>query len=64
MKRKGYLLWHPESPGMKVPVVRNWLQRLFYPKYFATLTETIKWYHYQVLTDITAKEFHYKIYKI
>jgi len=35
-------LWHPESPGMKVDVSRNWFQRLMYPKDFATLGESIK----------------------
>jgi len=36
-------LWHPESPGEKVLVFRNWWQRLIYPKHFATLGETIKY---------------------
>ena len=34
-------LWHPDSPGMKVLVVRGWLGRLFKPKEFATLGEAI-----------------------
>jgi hypothetical protein len=44
---KSYILWHPDSPGMKIPVVRNWLQRLFYPKDFATLGEVLKYYKYK-----------------
>ena len=36
-------LFHPESPGMYVEVTRNWLQRLLYPKDFATLGESIKY---------------------
>ncbi len=32
-------VWHPDSPGMKVWVLRNWIQDLIYPKYFATLGE-------------------------
>lgn len=35
-------LWHPESPGVKVLVVRTWAGRLFKPDYFATLGEY--WY--------------------
>lgn len=41
---KASILWHPESPGMKVAVVRSWWQRCIYPKEFATLNETIKDY--------------------
>jgi predicted double-glycine peptidase len=43
---KALLLYHPESPGIKVPVVRNWWQRLLFPKDFATLSETLKYYKY------------------
>jgi hypothetical protein len=32
-------LWHPECPGTKVTVKRNWLQRLIYPKDFASIFE-------------------------
>jgi hypothetical protein len=38
------LLWHPDSPGMRVPVRRGWLGRLFKPAEFATLGEVIA-YH-------------------
>lgn len=32
-------LWHPDSPGMKVLVVRTWVGRLFKPRDFATIHE-------------------------
>lgn len=32
-------LWHPESPGMKVLVVRTWIGRLLKPRDFATVSE-------------------------
>lgn len=35
-------VWHPESPGMKNIVYRNWFWRLILSKYFATLNESIK----------------------
>ena len=35
-------LWHPDSPGVKVLVVRTWIGRMFKPSYFATLGEY--WY--------------------
>ena len=34
-------LWHPDSPGMRVPTRRSWLGRVFKPAHFATLGETI-----------------------
>jgi len=43
---KSFLLWHPDSPGMKVPVVRTWWQQLLYNAEFATLSEAIKWNRY------------------
>lgn len=36
---KEMILWHPESPGMKVTVRRNWFQRLIYNKDFASINE-------------------------
>lgn len=39
--RKAMRLFHPDSPGMRVPVVRGWLGRLFKPREFATLGEAI-----------------------
>lgn len=43
-------LWHPDSPGIRVWVIRNWLQRLLYPKHFATISETIRYnYIYKML---------------
>lgn len=32
-------LWHPESPGVKVLVVRTWIGRLLKPRDFATIYE-------------------------
>lgn len=39
--RKAMWLWHPDSPGMRVLVVRGWLGRLLKPREFATLGEAI-----------------------
>lgn len=41
---KEIILWHPDSPGMKVTVYRTFIGSLFKPKYFATLTEVLKNY--------------------
>jgi hypothetical protein len=38
------LLWHPDSPGMRVPVRRSWLGRLFKPVEFATVGEVLTYY--------------------
>ena len=38
------VLWHPDSPGMRVPVRRSWLGRLFKPADFATLGEVLAYY--------------------
>lgn len=35
-------LYHPDSPGMRVIVVRGFWGRLFKPKKFATLNEAIQ----------------------
>lgn len=47
MKIKPLLLWHPESPGMRIPVVRSWWQKLVYPEDFAILGEVLKYYAYR-----------------
>jgi hypothetical protein len=41
---RGRWMWlgHPSSPGAMIRVKRNWLQRLLYPKDFATITETVR----------------------
>lgn len=39
MRPRKQWLWHPESPGVKVLVVRTWLGRLLRSRYFAGLTE-------------------------
>lgn len=36
------VVWHPESPGIRVVVYRSVLGRLFKPKDFATLREALK----------------------
>lgn len=41
---KTMVVFDPDSPGMKVKVVRNFIQRILYPKNFATLSETIRHY--------------------
>jgi len=43
-KTKKLILFHPESPGMKIIVYRNFLGGLFKDSDFATLNETIKFY--------------------
>ncbi|MCK5019917.1 MAG: hypothetical protein KAS32_22875 [Candidatus Peribacteraceae bacterium] len=37
-------VFHPESPGLKVVVRRNKIGRLFKPKSFATIPETLRYY--------------------
>jgi len=55
---KAKLLFHPYSPGMKIPVVRNWLQQLIYPSDFATIGEVIRWYKFESLgIDKILKEY-------
>jgi hypothetical protein len=34
-------LWHPESSGVRVNVTRSWIERIFKPSKFATLSECI-----------------------
>lgn len=36
-----YLLWHPDSPGVRVKVTRTWIGRVFKPTAFATLSEVL-----------------------
>ena len=38
------LLWHPDSPGMRVPVRRGWIGRLLKPAEFATFGEVLAFY--------------------
>jgi len=42
MSKKEMVVFHPDSPGVRVVVRRNWIQRLLFPKHFATLIEAIK----------------------
>lgn len=39
--KKAYLVWHHDSPGVKVIVYRNWFQDFYQVKHFAGLGETI-----------------------
>lgn len=43
---KAIWLWNPESPGMRVLVVRGFWGRLFKHKEFATLHETLVYYQF------------------
>lgn len=39
-------LWHPDT-AMRIEIERNFLQRFFYPKDFATLGEVLKHYRHK-----------------
>lgn len=39
--KKAYLVWHHDSPGVKVIVYRNWFQCVYQLRHFAGLGETI-----------------------
>jgi len=41
VKSKQVRVFHPESPGVYVTVKRNFIQRVLYPKDFATLGEVM-----------------------
>ena len=45
-KTRPYVVFHPESPGIKVLVFRNWIHDLFYSKDFASGSED---WHYDSL---------------
>ena len=49
------LLWHPDSPGVRVPVVRGWLGRLFKPAEFATTGEVLA--YYRALELVTTRSY-------
>jgi hypothetical protein len=42
LRFKVQILWHPESPGIKVKVTRSWIGRFIKPIAFATLSEVLK----------------------
>jgi hypothetical protein len=42
LRFKSEVLFHPESPGIKVNVTRSWMGRIFKPSAFATLGEVLK----------------------
>jgi hypothetical protein len=39
--KKTFLVFHTESPGVKVWVTRGWFGKLFKPTCFATLAEVL-----------------------
>lgn len=43
LKTRPYVVFHPESPGLKVLVFRNWIHDLLYSKDFASSSED--WYY-------------------
>jgi len=57
-------LWHPDSPGMKVWVMRGWWARKFFSKDFATLGECEKYrlfdrhmqFHEELLAQVARDE--------
>jgi len=54
--RKGIILLHPESPGMRVIAIRSWWQRLLYPRDFATITEALTYYEYNKMQVVLNNE--------
>ena len=53
-KTRPYVVFHPESPGVKVLVFRNWIQDLIYPKDFASSAEY--WYYDSLHVGINRTE--------
>ena len=53
LKTKPYLVWHPDSPGMRVVVFRNIIQRIIYPRAFAGIEETKHHGHLTCAIDCT-----------
>lgn len=52
IKLCGQWLWHPESPGGRIYVVRGFWGRLFKPKDFATLNEVSVFYQWCSMDDV------------
>lgn len=42
LRRQPVTLFHPDSPGVRVTVMRSWFGRLFYSNDFATLGECLR----------------------
>jgi hypothetical protein len=42
LRFKSEVLFHPESPGIRVNVTRSWMGRIFKPSAFANLGEVLK----------------------
>lgn len=43
-KRRTKIVWHPNSPGMKIQVKRTCFEDFFKPANFATISEVLKRY--------------------
>lgn len=43
------LLWHPDSPGMRVPVRLTWYRRR--PSGFATIGDTLRYHRARALVE-------------
>lgn len=57
-KTRPYVVWHPESPGVKVLVFRNWIQDMFYDRDFAGASEDWIYSDLHVGINRTAGEAH------
>jgi hypothetical protein len=55
MAEKKLMLFHPDSPGMRVPVMRGWLGRLVKPADFATTSEVLT--YYRALELVTSRDY-------
>ena len=53
-KTRPYVVFHPESPGIKVLVFRNWIHDLLYSKDFASSSEA--WYYDSLHVGINRTE--------
>lgn len=53
-KTRPYVVFHPESPGLKVLVFRNWIHDLLYSKDFASSSED--WYYDSLHVGINRTE--------
>jgi hypothetical protein len=51
-EKRSELVWHPDSPGIKILVVRGFWGRLLKPREFATLGEVGE--HHKARRQVTA----------
>lgn len=56
LKTKPYLVWHPDSPGIRVVVFRNIIQRIIYPRAFAEISEMKYYEHLTCAIDCTQEK--------